>query len=165
MPRSYSRPCNFYYNDFNPRTHKECDCKKSSVNFLTKSFQSTHSQGVRPDFLVNSIRHICISIHALTRSATENRFNNHATNLISIHALTRSATGAVPYPGLKLGNFNPRTHKECDFDFSVFTCLTSYFNPRTHKECDAIVSIRFLLITVFQSTHSQGVRRQSQTDR
>ena len=81
-----------------------------------------------------------ISIHALTRSATRNLLNLQVLLVISIHALTRSATYAGADNILLLGrNFNPRTHKECDF-----TGLRMKDIP-----------------LVFQSTHSQGVRRLS----
>ncbi len=59
--------------------------------------------------------------------------------LISIHALTRSATCG----GLALS----------------FTALN--FNPRTHKECDLPQLHSLLFPEKFQSTHSQGVRRNS----
>ena len=56
---------------------------------------------------------------------------------ISIHALTRSATSGLSGPFLFGLNFNPRTHKECDL-------IVKYH----HQRC-----------TIFQSTHSQGVRQ------
>jgi hypothetical protein len=64
---------------------------------IENTFQSTHSQRVRPfnDVLFDSI--LYISIHALTKSAT--RDDNQVTRLtiISIHALTKSATVNSPY--------------------------------------------------------------------
>ena len=123
-----------------------------------------------------------ISIHALTRSAThlgikgygyEINFNPRTHkecdlfvdgvagvgDSISIHALTRSATPPVSITKLILIHFNPRTHKECDGvdNFGSCYCCT-YFNPRTHKECDLITLDSTLWLSLFQSTHSQGVR-------
>ena len=55
---------------------------------------------------------------------------------ISIHALTRSATNG---PGMNLdvaADFNPRTHEECDAERILPGAEGYHFNPRTHEECD-----------------------------
>ena len=77
-----------------------------------------------------------ISIHALTRSATEIKKAALAEERISIHALTRSATFWFREAHSHLLHFNPRTHEECDLTW--------------HR--DVSVFCRF------QSTHSRGVR-------
>jgi len=77
---------------FNPRTHKECDNNPIAEAVSSRLFQSTHSQGVRPELLNNRGFRAAISIHALTRSATYQQ----------------------PYDPPSLRYFNPRTHKECD---------------------------------------------------
>ena len=78
--------------DFNPRTHKECDkFLKSRLQAYLK-FQSTHSQGVRPQIIIHNNDKLKISIHALTRSATQKMSDSYIEIVISIHALTRSAT-------------------------------------------------------------------------
>ena len=78
--------------NFNPRTHKECDVSTFQTAVNAIKFQSTHSQGVR------------------LRSCNQ-KLN---PNPISIHALTRSATNFCRTNKSKRHNFNPRTHKECD---------------------------------------------------
>ena len=125
---------------------------------------------------------IVISIHALTKSATYFQTLFICSIQISIHALTKSAT---LFFILKLRikcNFNPRTHKECDSKghritltgeaISIHALTKSatfagygllfrryYFNPRTHKECDTIERYKVRIASLFQSTHSQRVRR------
>src|SRR5699024_3433384 len=59
------------------------------INLL---FQSTHSRGVRLKRNMIELIKNPISIHALTRSATNLICINIYYKLISIHALTRSAT-------------------------------------------------------------------------
>ena len=77
--------------------------------------------------------------------------------------------------------FNPRTHEECDFCnrigckqllFISIHALTRsatlpdhrresrylHFNPRTHEECDELVPVKSFMYSLFQSTHSRGVR-------
>src|SRR5690625_119167 len=100
--------------NFNPRTHKECD------HLLMRLFPSTY----------------CVSIHALTRSATERALNKAGAKNISIHALTRSATPTHNSLLLVHLHFNPRTHKECDGKRLAKVIRKTNFNPRTHKECD-----------------------------
>ena len=55
---------------FNPRTHEECDRLLVKLVNRMLLFQSTHSRGVRHQFVghLNNVKDI--SIHALTRSAT-----------------------------------------------------------------------------------------------
>ena len=55
-----------------------------------------------------------ISIHALTKSATEIHSVDGQTYGISIHALTKSATLPLMFLKTAISYFNPRTHKECD---------------------------------------------------
>ena len=82
---------------------------------------------------------------------------------------------------IRVMHFNPRTHKECDIldaikswphvsisihaltrsatCFSVgYFSVAIDFNPRTHKECDLYLVCIVHAGTLFQSTHSQGVR-------
>ena len=100
-------------------------------------FQSTHSRGVRPAAEAGREADFDISIHALTRSATLPKFNNEWQQEISIHALTRSATRVLPQFPQVVDYFNPRTHEECDPAKSTLNHWMIYFNPRTHEECDA----------------------------
>ena len=100
---------------------------------------------------------------------------------ISIHALTRSATESACIFPSSSSHFNPRTHEECDCLFFLTAStpnlisihaltrsathsfrsrfrILSNFNPRTHEECDDYESTFFDFPDLFQSTHSRGVR-------
>ena len=89
-------------------------------------FQSTHSRGVR---------------HLTTADFPPIRF-------VSIHALTRSATQILRQFSPYFNCFNPRTHEECDFRFGVICYPVNCFNPRTHEECDNEFDIPNLLLEV-----------------
>ena len=144
-------------------------------------FQSTHSRGVRQGALSIEVQSFNISIHALTRSATQR---------------PRIWEGCRK-------NFNPRTHEECDTaaveqmltigDISIHaltrsaTCLQKRYSPGctisihalTRSATICLISSRvYVTISIhaltrsatkkltqkskslaFQSTHSRGVRR------
>ena len=40
---------------------------------------------------------------------------------------------------LKITDFNPRTHEECDGFIDRRKRVANYFNPRTHEECDIAI--------------------------
>ena len=61
-------------------------------------FQSTHSQRVRPTQLPLFRLNPEISIHALTKSATDLDYYLKVSTEISIHALTKSATYKIIKP-------------------------------------------------------------------
>ena len=100
------------------------------------SFQSTHSRGVRhnpPKALVTAS---CVSIHALTRSATTLKAirqrppvfqSTHSRGVRHTHQSSQRDS---------IIRFNPRTHEECDQSVSLFRTNLLCFNPRTHEECD-----------------------------
>ena len=99
-------------------------------------FQSTLSQGERPNHCKPSNRPEKISIHALARRATHVFSNIFMSGYISIHALARRATADT---------------------LNLF--LTSVdFNPRSRKESDTQQRYRALKRLAFQSTLSQGER-------
>src|SRR5579875_444531 len=98
-----------------------------------------------------------ISIHALTRSATMVIACPFEKFCISIHALTRSATGASTAMIIYNGNFNPRTHKECDGRFKVHNFFISISIHALTRSATCERNL-FSLSFGFQSTHSQGVR-------
>ena len=100
-----------------------------------------------------------ISIHALARSATQNIGLWQILDWISIHALARSATLPRISPLHSCPYFNPRTREECDLYCSLGSVLLSYFNPRTREECDGFLVLKIMQASLFQSTHSRGVRR------
>ena len=122
----------FSYEDFNPRTHEECDINDRIANLRSSQFQSTHSRGVRhfDNYAADDAE--TISIHALTRSATGGRdavpssrpfqsthsrgvrryvlTRTHRNDKISIHALTRSATANVMLSILRFPTRFQSTH-------------------------------------------------------
>ena len=132
---------------FNPRTHKECDAFPIALpncqeifqsthsqrvrqiivfcSLFIEKFQSTHSQRVRLQYSNCSIIYPCISIHALTKSATISKKRYLWLDWISIHALTKSATAASIRDSIHYLNFNPRTHKECDSSINAPTLISS----------------------------------------
>ena len=55
-------------------------------------------------------------------------------------------------------NFNPRTHEECDLYRRKTMANLKHFNPRTHEECDNCNHHFINTFSLFQSTHSRGVR-------
>ena len=57
-------------------------------------------------------------------------------------------------------NFNSRTHVECDYLQDDLRLVRDHFNSRTHVECDARRFMIVSIATLFQLTHSRGVRRQ-----
>ena len=99
-------------------------------------FQSTHSRGVRPSnsdtiYLLNNV-----SIHALTRSATQSG-QFHAHNLFGFNPRTHEECDiSVGNVGRRSKCFNPRTHEECDRNCNMYCRVRYSFNPRTHEECD-----------------------------
>ena len=106
------------------------------VDHTPLGFQSTHSRGVRLSKILFRVG-IRVSIHALTRSATNPKETQplyyvgfqsthsrgvrpitvhqfHLGVFVSIHALTRSATASMHHDSCTYSCFNPRTHEECD---------------------------------------------------
>ncbi len=121
---------------FNPRTHEECDSYKPSLQYF--AYISIHAL-TRSATRQNVILPLScgISIHALTRSATGQDFFRKRHAYISIHALTRSATS--------MNNL-----KRIPFLISIHA-LTRSATPT--------MLYRHSCISLFQSTHSRGVRR------
>ena len=78
---------------FNPRTHEECDLFHPDYHVTVAGFNPrTHEECDLP-LMGETSCPPCVSIHALTRSATTRRFA----------------------AGTRDNCFNPRTHEECDF--------------------------------------------------
>ena len=81
--------------DFNPRTHEECDLSTRITTSSCKYFNPrTHEECDLPDCGPAAV-FLQISIHALTRSATDIEDCVMHSYGISIHALTRSATNVL----------------------------------------------------------------------
>ena len=104
-------------NDFNPRTHKECDGQGIDPANFKDSFQSTHSQGVR--------------LHKIIYQLTLSKFQ-------STHSQGVRPDAGVPYPFAWLFQ---STHSQGVRLLIISTSLVRLlnFNPRTHKECDGRV--------------------------
>ena len=122
-----------------------------------------------------------VSIHALTRSATfdfygsENDFRfqsthsrgvrrrSHQTSLMLLYSFnprTHEECDEVEVTGTEERlRFNPRTHEECDNNSEQYLKGIESFNPRTHEECDRYAMRDTSIETMFQSTHSRGVRQ------
>ena len=81
---------------------------------------------------------------------------------ISIHALTWSATGRSDKRLCLLADFNPRTHMECDDagQFRMFRSGSVFQSTHSHGVRRRLISVNCRSST-FQSTHSHGVRRAS----
>ena len=104
----------WYMIDFNPRTHIECDATELLETALDALFQSTHSYRVRllPGETINDLGNF-----------------NPRTHIECDRADTFAGNGQ--------NNFNPRTHIECDYKMKLPKVSKNNFNPRTHIECDA----------------------------
>ena len=100
-----------------------------------------------------------ISIHALARRATETNHYKYASMRISIHALARRATWHCYWPLQYPHNFNPRSRKESDLALACKLLALANFNPRSRKESDPRRITNRLCCKRFQSTLSQGERR------
>ena len=121
--------------DFNPRTHKGCDRRKTHNLHRLKQFQSTHPQGVR------RIKH-------LTRARISEFQSTHPQGV-------RHAAGPASWPQ---SNFNPRTHKGCDRRKTHNLHRLKQFqstHPQGVRHSGKVLGIGS---DGFQSTHPQGVR-------
>ena len=107
----------------------------SYLDLANRSFQLTHSRGVRPA----GIHHQTKAVHFNSRTHVEcdkqNRFR-HQKQRISTHALTWSATFMIFVWNSRQLNFNSRTHVECDGLVLFCDLFLFHFNSRTHVECD-----------------------------
>ena len=121
-------------------------------------FQSTLSQGERPNHCKPSNRpekisiHALarratlatlessigrnISIHALARRATVNKCHFFSKKAISIHALARRATGYQYYRSPTLEISIHALARRATTLLRLLHLLSSYFNPRSRKESD-----------------------------
>ena len=115
--------------DFNSRTHVKCDALLQNVKKLSRYFNSrTHVEC--DEIVCSSWFDREISTHALTWSATALIRKQQLSHFISTHALTWSATVTVWDIRNAYGNFNSRTHVECDY--KSFTAATKKEAISTH---------------------------------
>ena len=99
--------------DFNSRTHVECDIGVWTKTLSLAKFQLTHSRGVR----------LWMSDRKKKRGGFQ---------------LTHSRGVRQPLPVVPTteNNFNSRTHVECDPTVLLAPSRSNHFNSRTHVECD-----------------------------
>jgi len=143
---------------FNPRTRGECDDYTSGTLLAFRTFQSTHSRGVRQNSEEKLKLKELVSIHALAGSATKRSKQIANMTEVSIHALAGSATISSSVKQIAFISFNPRTRGECDMQVQMGQAGKLSFNPRTRGECDYFYGEGATLLEKFQSTHSRGVR-------
>ena len=113
--RHGAAPSSGLHQNFNSRTHVECDQRKQS-----ETYQNS------------------ISTHALTWSATicdtmekQDRRNFNSRTHVECDVPGRHGV-------LDLSDFNSRTHVECDPALRYLSAVMVDFNSRTHVECDGI---------------------------
>ena len=81
----------YFHASFNPRTHEECDKTLKNIWLVCSCFNPrTHEECDNRGIQHRTARRV--SIHALTRSATNGIAYLGVAVKVSIHALTRSAT-------------------------------------------------------------------------
>ena len=164
---------------FNPRTHEECDnCQRFSRLGISSFNPRTHEE-CDLIYLCSKML-VKVSIHALTRSATQQSVNSYFGLMFQSTHSRGVRRNLLLSPALRCQGFNPRTHEECDLIYLPYPIVLLCFNPRTHEECDYILRFILLVIQVsihaltrsatqyrlrlsgfrlFQSTHSRGVRQ------
>ena len=143
--------------NFNPRTHEECDALRSDETACTCKFQSTHSRGVRRRLLISPTMSSLISIHALTRSATMVCFG--CQQFCVLFQSTHSR-GVRQFPvSLIWFHVMISIHaltRSATSNVTSAPCFSLYFNPRTHEECDEHVDRQLLLYNNFNPrTHEE----------
>ena len=120
-------------------------------------FQSTHSRGVRHNYCQRGSRWRKISIHALTRSATQTWLTNYFGVGISIHALTRSATQIDKFRIFEY--VFQSTHSRGVRRITQPVVYTNDLFQSTHSRGVRLYEFEiFNGLETFQSTHSRGVR-------
>ena len=121
-------------------------------------FQSTHSRGVRLPIRAQGVTLKIVSIHALTRSATQDFETEFILLIVSIHALTRSAT-VYNQDGDGKGWFQS-THSRGVRLGSGFSAINNIGFQSTHSRgVRRKVGADESKWLMFQSTHSRGVRQ------
>ena len=102
-----------YLDDFNPRTHEECDPKALRPGRAVEDFNPrTHEECDPTKAEIDEA--VTISIHALTRSATPTaKIRTPKLEFQSTHSRGVRRASMCRHPSNS--NFNPRTHEECDY--------------------------------------------------
>ena len=132
-------------------------------------FQSTPSQRGRLFTISSRIIGVSISIHALAKRATQEKFCGIISAVISIHALAKRATRAFSLLCSSQTHFNPRPRKEGDADMSKKRYKRRNFNPRPRKEGDPPALIMLTMFSNFnprprkEGDNSRQVQKQNET--
>ena len=164
--------------NFNPRTHVGCDLFPGLTRVWRTISIHAPTWGATQQHRRHLVPHHLISIHAPTWGATPHRRKGcRSEKFQSTHP--RGVRPRKSRSSCRGGNFNPRTHVGCDFDWALYEQASRNFNPRTHVGCDGGqpgrgrqygISIHaptwgatpnrsgFDLSHEFQSTHPRGVR-------
>ena len=117
------RPSAYFFH-FNPRTHMECDYASWLTSPPNRAFQSTHSHGVRHYYKAHNIKSFQVfqSTHSHgVRHATNSTWLKTPCRFQSTHShgVRQNDRRGIP-PAI--GDFNPRTHMECD-GVNVHSCF------------------------------------------
>ncbi len=102
--------------NFNPRTHEECDILAVFLIYRNLQFQSTHSRGVRP-------------FAFWSKSPVYSNFNPRTHE---------ECDDEVKAKAKQIKNFNPRTHEECDQNSrtnSISPCISIHALTRSATRC------------------------------
>ncbi len=148
-----------FFTGFNPRTRVECDTQTLFFSPVFKMFQSTHSRGVRrTGRTCQSKRHNCFN----PRTRVEcDPFPDklRSRNLVSIHALAWSATNKRRLKSTMVISVSihalawSATKVMCNL-----TSLPSLFQSTHSRGVRLILPQPPVRANLFQSTHSRGVR-------
>ena len=103
------------------------------------------------EFSTHIVCRIPVSIHALTRRATQSGHHRFLQYLVSIHALTRRATSMHTFSGLSSGFQSTPSRGGRPKDEGREPAKIS-FNPRPHAEGDKIEKVTHLYF--FVSIHA-----------
>ena len=122
--RDFSRRSKEY---FNPRSHKGSDYACRCLD---------------PGRFV-------ISIHAPTRGATHKNRETEVGYFISIHAPTRGATVAQSYEYISQDDFNPRSHKGSDSNFTQNSISVLFHFYQSFPHIIFPHTARFRLLIIF----------------
>ena len=141
---------------FNPRTHEECDPTTPKDLFVSSQVSIhalTKSATDKPD---EEVRRIKVSIHALTKSATPSISPPESQLRVSIHALTKSATGKSCHDSAQCRFQSTHSRRVRLPVGNRRPCYPYRFNPRTHEECDCTTAILPVLVPCFNPrTHEE----------
>ena len=133
---------------FNPRSHKGSDLSAHPPFVATTEFQSTLPQGER--HLDGETLKLCsgISIHAPTRGATYSPGNCRWANIFQ-STLPQGERQTRPGTGMDTWNFNPRSHKGSDSNFTQNSISVLFHFYQSFPHIIFPHTARFRLLIIF----------------